>query len=180
MTELEFEKACRGTLYPVANEYAWGTSSIVTYSNLLNAGTTNEVSSAATANATTRTQNVLAPTRVGMFAKPDNTRIQSGATYYGILDMTGNLWERPVTVGNPTGRSYTGQHGDGTITSEGTSNVTNWPLAGGIGSGYRGGYWNSTSDEGVLRIAGRQYAAQPSDRRRERYGIRGVRTAPSN
>jgi hypothetical protein len=28
MTELEFEKACRGPLVPVADEYAWGTSAI--------------------------------------------------------------------------------------------------------------------------------------------------------
>jgi hypothetical protein len=28
MTELEYEKACRGPLMPVANEYAWGTTTI--------------------------------------------------------------------------------------------------------------------------------------------------------
>ncbi len=28
MTELEFEKACRGTMVPVADEYAWGTNSV--------------------------------------------------------------------------------------------------------------------------------------------------------
>lgn len=180
MTELEFEKACRGPIDPVANEYAWGTASIGTYSNLVNGGTANEISSSPTANATTRTANILAPTRVGMFAKAGNTRVQSGATYYGILDMTGNLWERPITVGHPTGRSYTGLHGDGSITTEGNANVSNWPSTGGFGSGYRGGYWFTSSGESVLRIADRQYAAQASDRRRERYGIRGVRTAPTN
>lgn len=112
-----------------------------------------------------------------MYAKSGNTREQSGATYYGILDMTGNLWERPVSVGNAIGREYTGKHGDGTITPDGNANVANWPSLGGEGSGYRGGYWFN-SGEGVLRIAGRQFAAQYSDRRRDRYGIRGVRTAP--
>jgi formylglycine-generating enzyme required for sulfatase activity len=177
MTELEFEKSCRGTSDPVSNEYAWGTSTIVTYSTLINAGTANETSSTVTANATTRTANILAPTRVGMFAKTGNTRVQSGATFYGILDMTGNLWERPVTVGNPQGRSYTGKHGNGTITPAGKADVEYWPTTEGIGSGYRGGYWNSQSSEKVLCTADRQYAAQYSDRRRERYGIRGVRTA---
>lgn len=178
MTELEFEKACRGPVYPEANEYAWGTNSITNTSNLNNERRANETSSNPASNVTVRANNILAPTRVGMHAKPLTDRQLSGATYYGILDMTGNLWERPVTVGNSAGRSFTGQHGDGTITPAGKASVVNWPALDGLGSGYRGGYWNSTASEDVLCIAGRKYAAQPSDVKKERYGIRGVRTAP--
>ena len=29
MTELEFEKACRGPEYPLNNEFAWGTTTII-------------------------------------------------------------------------------------------------------------------------------------------------------
>jgi formylglycine-generating enzyme required for sulfatase activity len=187
MTELEFEKSCRGPLYPVAKEYVWGTNEKDTSSILNNAGTAYETSSSATANCTA--QNApKSPTRVGMYAKPGNSREQSGATYYGILDMGGNLWERPVTVGNLNGRNYTGQHGDGILTSDGNADVDKWPHYTpemteqetlDMGSGYRGGYFESNVINGtILCIANRQYAAQGSNPRKERYGIRGIRTAP--
>ncbi|KAF0200173.1 MAG: hypothetical protein FD170_3726 [Bacteroidetes bacterium] len=179
MSELEFEKACRGPLLPVAQEYAWGTASISNYSSLINPGTANEISNSATANSTFRNA-VLAPSRVGMFAKPGNTRAQSGATYYGILDMSGNLWERPVNLGTPEGRNFTGLHGNGILTSSGDADVTNWPPNNGEGTGFRGGYWDSSQYEDPMRIAGRTYSDDPVERRRNRFGGRGVRTAPSN
>ena len=43
MTELEYEKACRGTMAPVADEYAWGTASIAGSAYTLeNIGAANE------------------------------------------------------------------------------------------------------------------------------------------
>lgn len=186
MSELEFEKSCRGPLYPVANEYVWGTGSPSVNSTLDNAGRADETNSSSTANCTAHDM-PASPTRVGMYAKPGTNRKDSGATYYGILDMAGNLWERPVTVGNLNGRNYTGLHGNGILSSAGSANVENWPHSTpgmsndeilNMGSGYRGGYYNSNIHGPIMRIAGRQYAAQGSNPRKERYGIRGVRTAP--
>ncbi|MDY0101774.1 MAG: SUMF1/EgtB/PvdO family nonheme iron enzyme [Lentimicrobium sp.] len=175
MSELEFEKSCRGPLLPVARELAWGTASISNLSSLNNAGTAEETGNSGIA---TYRNDLQTPTRVGMFAKPGNTRIQSGATYYGILDMTGNLWERPVNLGTPEGRTFTGLQGNGSIDSEGLADVVNWPGPDSEGTGFRGGYWDTSQYEDPILVASRRYADEPVARRRNRFGGRGVRTAP--
>ena len=44
MTELEFEKACRGPNAPVAGEYAWGSNAgLVQATSIVNGGLSNEV-----------------------------------------------------------------------------------------------------------------------------------------
>jgi hypothetical protein len=58
------------------------------------------------------------------------------------MGLGGNVTERPVTVGNSTGRAFTGLHGDGVISDSGYADVTNWPGSGATGSGVRGGAWN--------------------------------------
>jgi len=178
MTELEFEKSCRGPIYPVSGEQAWGSSSFTEVSStLINPGESEEISS--NINSNINCNNLIqGPTRAGMFAMAGKTRIRSGATYYGILDMGGNLWERPVTLGNPTGRAYNGMHGNGSLNSNGEADVIQWPGAL-FGPGFRGGYFESTPYS-ITRVADRSDAAHGSDRRRNRFGGRGVRTAPSN
>jgi formylglycine-generating enzyme required for sulfatase activity len=176
MTELEYEKACRGTLYPVANEQVWGVTAVTISTGLLNSGRPDEISSVSTANCTCN-NGILGPTRGGMYAKAGSSRLRAGATYYGILDMGGNLWERPVTLGNPEGRSFTGLHGDGNIDASGNADVPNWPSgATGIGSGFRGGYWASTPYS-ITHVSDRSDGAHGTDRRRERFGGRGIRTS---
>lgn len=155
MTELEFEKACRGPLAPVANEYAWGTASINTSSYFIinNQGQANEaigVNYNSTAGnawyGDTRAFDAI--TRVGIFAAhPSNTgRITSGATYWGIMEMSGHCWERTVSVGRPESRNFAGTHGDGYLTAGGNATNTDWPgftvgqgVVTAIGCGYRGG-----------------------------------------
>lgn len=176
MTELEYEKACRGPLYPVTGEQAWGTSSAVVSAGLLNSGRPDEVSAVSTANINCNS-GVGGPSRGGMFARAASTRTQAGATYYGIMDMGGNLWERPVTVGNPEGRSFTGLHGDGLLDASGNANVSGWPGTTGLGSGFRGGYWASTQYS-ITHVSDRSDATHGTDRRRNRFGGRGIRTAP--
>jgi formylglycine-generating enzyme required for sulfatase activity len=149
MTELEYEKACRGTVAPLANEYAWGSSSATAANNITNPGTNNETTNTSGANAVFNNQYyVPAPLRVGVFAKSAATRAQSGASYYGIMELSGNLMEHVVTVGNATGRSFTGMHGNGALSSNGHANEIAWPgLSNGevtelAGYGFRGGAWN--------------------------------------
>ncbi|MBL7728882.1 MAG: SUMF1/EgtB/PvdO family nonheme iron enzyme, partial [Dinghuibacter sp.] len=90
ITEMEFEKACRGTAAPVSGEYAWGTATINTnsYFPILNAGQTNEAAgggySTTVGNAWyDQTRAFDAAVRVGIFAAhPSNTnRVTAGATY---------------------------------------------------------------------------------------------------
>jgi len=191
MTELEFEKACRGLETPVANEYAWGTATVAGNAYTLeNDNATNE---GIASNYSTSTGNasyditdgsIDGPLRVGIFAaNADNQgRITAGASYYGIMELSGNLWERAVTVGNATGRDFTGLHGNGALSTNGHANETAWPgltsgeVTGATGSGFRGGNWRS--DATALRVSARSNAAVTSPFRSSNYGFRAVRVAP--
>ncbi|MBM4033945.1 MAG: hypothetical protein FJ291_19505, partial [Planctomycetes bacterium] len=82
MTELEFEKACRGPLRPVPNEYAWGTDRIIGMTSaggqykLQNAGTPDEAVVWQGEDGPDATRGNVAvlrtnePLRVGVFATP--------------------------------------------------------------------------------------------------------------
>lgn len=201
MTELELEKAMRGTLPGIPAEYAWGSTTIYggSYSPLINPGGGNELPTSPSTTlgnaAYSVTANVLGgPLRVGLFATAASSRVEAGASYYGIMEMTGNVWEVPVGVGNVAGRSYTGLHGNGSLTATGFADVDNWPGANGnaswavsnagantgstqaAGLGFRAGTWNSNI---WLETSDRSYPAWTGVVSREvRQGGRGVRTAP--
>jgi formylglycine-generating enzyme required for sulfatase activity len=177
ITELEFEKACRGTLSPVANEYAWGNTSITQATGISNSGLENEVPSNGAANASYGNHaSVQGPMRGGSFGQGVNTRVATGSSYYGIMELSGSNWERPITIGNNTGRNFTGLHGNGVIDAAGDANTSNWPTSNAIGVGFRGGYWEHVS--AVTRISDRNNAADVYSIRTNHYGHRGVRTAP--
>ncbi|MDA0309802.1 MAG: SUMF1/EgtB/PvdO family nonheme iron enzyme, partial [Bacteroidetes bacterium] len=185
MTELEFEKACRGDQAPFANEYAWGSTSITgaTGISIGTEGANNETFSNAGANcAYNNSGGVQGPLRVGAFAGVATTREQAGATYYGIMEMSGNLWERVVTIGNADGRGFTGVHGNGRLSANGHANQTSWPglssgeVTGASGSGFRGGDWVDVAS--YARVSDRTYAASTESIRGGHYGFRGVRVFP--
>ena len=184
MTELEYEKACRGTATPIANEFAWGTTSIVRSQGVLNPGLPNELPSNSNANAVyDGVTAVLGPMRVGCFSNSSSTRASSGATYYGIMEMSGNVYERVVTVGHSSARLFTGIHGNGTISSNGHANENFWPgnsngeVFQAWGASCRGGLWNTWDNE--LRISSRARINDPNGDRISYFGGRGVRTAPT-
>lgn len=177
MTELEYEKACRGyNIMPQINEYAWGNTTISPATNaaVVNPGLDNETVSTGNAN---YQNSVGRPLRTGIFATTLSNRISSGGTYYGIMEMSGNLAEYIITVGNATGRAFTGQHGDGNLDVNGLTDqsqltaATTWGLRG-------GGYGDGAS---VLRVSDRAYANygpnQGINGRPAANGIRCVRTA---
>ena len=177
MSELEYEKAARGTLAPVANEYAWGSTSISQATGISNGGLTNETASNAGANCVYGNHaSVQGPMRVGNFGQGVNTRVGVGASYYGIMELSGNNWERTVTVGNATGRAFTGIHGNGAINSSGNADASNWPNTSATGAGFRGGNWGSTTE--YLRVSDRYFAANTTSSRHFHYGGRGVRLVP--
>ncbi len=131
MSELEFEKACRGNQAPVVNEYVWGSTTYTypstTSMSFINLGALNEISNTTNANAHLYRSSLAGPTRVGAFANSNSNRVQSGATFYGIMNMGDNLVEPIVTAGNIAGRSYTGLHGNGILLSNGKADVSYWP-----------------------------------------------------
>ena len=175
LTELEFEKACRGTVNPVANEFAWGNTTATALFGLTNPNQTSEIASNASANVNFNSSPINGPARVGIFATTSSSRQASGAGYYGAMELSGNLWERFVTTGNGTGRSFSGIHGNGTLTTAGAADASGWPAAG--GAGLKGGGWQSNSLN--ASISGRQAASNGDNSRQSDYGGRGARTDPT-
>ena len=182
MTELEFEKACRGTLVAVPNEYAWGSADISSLAySLGNSGVNNEDiasnynTTLGNANYGSTTGSLPGPFRVGIFAgNTGNTgRTTAGSTYYGIMEMSGNLLERIVTVGHATGRTFSNTHGNGILDITGNADVTSWCPTTASGTGFRGGRWGS--GVGFTRVSDRSWAALASTTRTLDAGGRGVR-----
>lgn len=186
MTELEFEKACRGTMPPVAEENAWGTTFLYLTLSTSNTGMNNETPGDPLANCNVgEWTGSLGPVRVGSYGIGVNTREATGSSYYGIMEMSGNVWERTVTVGQPEGRVFTGLHGDGILNSVyvpglikiGDANVPGWPDNSAVGSGFRGGAWYFPDPQSAC-ISNRIYAASGQSFPLYDFGGRGVRTAP--
>jgi len=184
MSELEYEKACRGPLAPVGGEFAWGTNVIASdIYTLINNGTsyedigTNYSTTEGNSSYSITDGTIEGPLRAGIFASNLNNtgRVTSGATYYGIMEMTGNLWERVITVGNASGRTFTGTNGDGELTNDGNSNVVSWPNDTPAGSGFKGGNWLNSNI--YCRVSDRTCAGVPIalNNRHNESGFRGVR-----
>jgi formylglycine-generating enzyme required for sulfatase activity len=200
MTELEFEKMSRGPLVPVSGEFVWGSTEIAQATTL--SGSDEDGSETITDSGVNAHYNNAALSggdsgngadyqkgalRSGIFAEVSSTREQAGAGYYGVMDLSGNLRERVVTVGNATGRSFVGSHGDGVLSTdsgyEGNANQTDWPgidaittrgVTGALGSGFKGGGWDEAADR--LRISDRGQAATTDTSAYSNAGGRGVRT----
>ena len=166
MTELEFEKACRGPLKPVKDEYAWGSGELIDALWILKLDAALPV-----------------PYPQGICGK--DGRIKAGCTYWGIAAMSGHLRERTVAVGHKEGWAFTGLCGDGAIADDGLSNVPGWPGPGEswpnrgsyvtCGGGFRGGPWYR--DEVRLRVSDRFLSSCMRKARDSSYGFRGVRQA---
>jgi hypothetical protein len=184
MTELEYEKACRGPLSPSYYEYAWGTSELAgNYGSpyqLSYQGTESEGISSGYSESSGNANHFysnwiqeygfVGPFRVGIFAAngANTGRVTSGASYWGIMELTGNVAEQCVSLYNLDGRKFEGHHGDGLLQSNGYHNQTDWPTD--IGLMNRGGSFSGSNYE--LFVSARpnyNYGA----------GFRAVRTHPS-
>lgn len=173
MTELEYEKACRGPVPPVQNEYAWGTVNISNTTAIANDGT--GIDTQTGGNAIYNWGIPYGPARVGMYATGNSSREAAGASYWGIMELSGNLHE--VTVSTIWGTGFTGLHGDGKLSVGGNADVVNWPGITAYGSGFRGGEYDSSVTD--LRVSDRRLAnAYDASRYSMFGGGRYVRTAP--
>ena len=166
-TELEFSKAARGPVDPIANDFPWGTDNkdrllrrVAADDDLVQSGEADE-------------------SRL-----TDATRDVFGASYYWVMDLAGSVWEKVVTIGHPKGRAFTGTHGDGRLTEYGLATNADWPTGDfeGGGYGYRGGgYYARGSADGPLnphsRVEQRPYGSWGGGPRGIAYGFRAARTA---
>lgn len=188
MTELEFEKMSRGDQTPVSGENATGTS-------LYNSADSRDLVSDGTI-AESTSGNVLlgdsidGPLRSGwpgfisLVTPGAGTREDAGASYYGVMDLSGNLWEMCVSI-HDDATGFTGSHGNGSLNTLGFADNVDWPgyvvsgVTGAGGAGRRGGGFNSLSGADI-RISNRANASIGSFsglNRDKRNGFRGVRTA---
>jgi hypothetical protein len=92
------------------------------------------------------------------------------------MELSGNLWERVVTLGNATGRTFSGVLGNGALTSGGAADVSGWP--GSSGTGWKGGSWLNTTTNSAT-TSDRAQAANTDNTRAADAGGRGVRTISS-
>lgn len=173
MTELEFTKAARGPVEPVAGDYPWGTNSKARL--LRRTGEDGELMRTGAAD-----ESQLA----------DSTRDILGASYWWVMDLAGSVWEKVVTVGHPAGRAFKGTHGDGELRDYGLATNDDWPSgdhnAGGYG--YRGGgfyEWERERAKDPLAqslnphspVSWRPYGSWGGAPRSIAYGFRAARTA---
>jgi len=190
MSELEFEKAARGKdISPLGGEYAWRNTAITAATAISGKEDGTETVTTPGANACFGDKTFSGgdggkgPLRAGIFAKSGTTRTAAGSSYYGIMELSGNLWERVVSVGNSQGRNYQGSHGDGILTALGSATISDWPgyssgggVSAALGSGLKGGSYAETA-QARLAVSDRKKASDGASSRRPDSGGRGVRTA---
>lgn len=155
MTEMEYEKACRGDRPVVNDEYAWGSVTMTYFNQAYHSGWGNYF------NFVNRVQDInkgsehladqyncgathgiyyvwwennrmlSAPLRVGCFADSTSTRAAAGATYWGVMNMSDNCSELCISLGNATvapGQKFIGSHGDGQLLANGNADVGDWNI----------------------------------------------------
>lgn len=175
LTELEYEKACRGNdiNFPVMGEFAWGGNQ-VTDANTITPGTdglpsenVNDPIATGTGLANYNANGVLGPLRCGFAAKSTTNRFEAGASYYGIMEMSGNVFELCYNVDTSLyGRSafFTGNHGDGELSIPPASGYANqnWPGESPLdfntqyfSYAARGGSWNCLFSGVQLKVSDR-------------------------
>ncbi|RYU93431.1 formylglycine-generating enzyme family protein [Emticicia agri] len=164
-TELEYEKACRGPLKPVNREFPWNTSSkekLIRYVN--------------------KQDELVFANGVEESTLSNTNKEEFGASYYWVMDLSGSVWERVITIGDSTGRAFKGTHGDGLL-KYGFANNTDWPVGctETSGFGFRGGgYYHHDQLIGDLNpnatLANRTFGAWSGGMRSLAYGSRFART----
>jgi hypothetical protein len=189
LSEMEFEKACRGTLEPVALERAWGNPTFARVSVLTDSGKfilsgegPNEIIVEGIfenqGNGCGRLDMPLSQrtVRCGIFAASaiNKTRQETGASYYGLMELTANVTEPIIGIGSASSRVFSGLHGDGFLDANADASASvrrNW---GGLNGG-RGIVWRDLT---VSYRYFNAYGISAQSTRLEFIGIRGCRTAP--
>lgn len=189
MSEMEFEKICRGTNAASANEKAWGTALVTDGNTVENDGLSNEGISetiapgSGLANLAYTSSIPAGPMRCGFAAKAATTRLEAGAAFYGVMEMSGNVFEFVTSVSGP-GTNFVGAaHGDGALQfspNQGQSNVTGWinqsintDQGANGGASLRGG--SHADAQAQLNVSDRNYCNNNYGNRSYATGGRGVR-----
>jgi formylglycine-generating enzyme required for sulfatase activity len=129
MNEAQFEWYCRGPELPVPGEYAWGSTvkTSVTFLNGPTIGKNNEIPLNIGADGLYKPSG--SPMRTGATATASTNRVQAGASYFGAMDLTGNVAE--LVIGSYSVEDFeiynpNFSDGDGSLDIFGNHNQ-NWP-----------------------------------------------------
>ena len=166
LNEMEYEQICRGSFNPVPNEFAWGTSG---YTHaFINSGPTygtpeEYLNQTPLIGPMVSSQN---PMRCGGAATATTNRVTSGASAYGIMELSGNVSELVISLRTANSFNTIVNGSDGSIDNFGNTNE-NWPQE--IAS--KGFYQNSPG--GAKSVSHRQPNGYPYTARSSFYGGRG-------
>jgi hypothetical protein len=113
----------------VLGEYAWGTNTIFASNYTISGSSTAaEIASNASGslgNAAYATTSSTGPLRSGVFATATSNRITSGASFYGVMEMSGNMPEYCISLGSVAGRSCRFvPNGNGNISALGNAQLS--------------------------------------------------------
>lgn len=172
-SEMEYEKACRGAnISPIPNEFPWGNTTATNIGTINYDGLDNEIASTGNCN-----YNSISARRCGIFATPLSNRLTSGGTYYGVMDMAGNVSEMTVGVGAAPSRAFLASvHGDGSLNAGGNTDVATWAAIN-AGISLRGGNYVSGNTTAYIQTSARYYSSNDGTARDIYTGIRLARTA---
>ena len=188
-SETEFEKACRGN-GSTLGEYAWGNLVIAPGTTFAGAATENGTETFIAGNCTygngtyTNGDGAIGPARVGIYATSSSTRQTAGASYFGIMDMSGNVMEYYVAIhSTPASNALTRTWGNGALDAAGQHDVTTWPANNTTATngsaanliGLRGGAYNNGIAQ--LQVSDRNYMYNNPNQigRNAQNGGRGIR-----
>jgi formylglycine-generating enzyme required for sulfatase activity len=164
LNEMEYEQACRGSSNSVPNEFAWGTSGY-TYA-VINLGATNgspdEFLNGAPVNGPIRTSQL--PMRCGAAATATTNRVTSGASAYGIMELSGNVCELVVALRTANSFNTPILNSDGALDNFGDSDEP-WPKE----IIYKGGFISNDAQS----VSFRKETSIPFTTRSAFYGGRG-------
>ena len=188
MTEMEFEKAARGTSSGTFFKavYPWGSDNPdtgnVLYCPLGHVSPYDAYKYYANYyDGSSNTNTYDGPTNVGNYLAGSvespvitRTTAQTGVSPYGVADLAGNVWEHMINCDKNSGTTVlTPANGDGALHTSYLTDL-NWSDAA-LGKGLRGGGWYDGS--GSLRVSDRGNAGRSDTNRLNKLGFRAVRTS---
>lgn len=163
ITEMEYEKACRGPYekpFGRTEQKPWGNAIINEVTGIENEGTPSETASNLGVEGICNYNanlSINGPLRCGFAATDTSDRYTSGAGYYGVYEMAGNVMDLAITLlwinSYPDADDFDGKAGDGLLSNTARANVDTWPQ-GADGSGdseyyliTKGGYFYRTGTD---------------------------------